>query len=223
MIRVEDKYIIRQIDLYSLINRLENVMEYDKASGANGSYLISSMYFDDLWDTHFYDTISGNPLRKKFRIRIYNNDFSTIKLEVKNKIYSRINKQSTQITYKEMEKLILGETIRDLNVSDDVIAEFNQQIIYNKLMPKVIVTYERRAFVSEAGNVRITFDTNIRGSTDIDKFADKELVHDDIGISAVLEVKYDEFVPDYILQLLETNRMQQTSCSKYRMCRELYE
>jgi hypothetical protein len=38
----------------------------------------------------------------------------------------------------------------------------------------------------------------------------------------VLEVKYDEFIPDFLLQLLELGNLQQTSYSKYQLCRDAY-
>ena len=36
----------------------------------------------------------------------------------------------------------------------------------------------------------------------------------------MLEVKYDEFIPDFLLQLLELGELQQSAYSKYQMCRE---
>ena len=38
-------------------------------------------------------------------------------------------------------------------------------------------------------------------------------------IFCVLEVKYDEFIPDFLVQLLELGNMQQTAYSKYQLCR----
>jgi hypothetical protein len=91
------------------------------------------------------------------------------------------------------------------------------------LKPKVIVTYERKAFVYETGNVRITFDRNVRGSNRIDLFGDKNLLYEyPKDYNAILEVKYDEFLPDFIAQSLEIDSMWQVSYSKYKICRELY-
>ena len=36
----------------------------------------------------------------------------------------------------------------------------------------------------------------------------------------MLEVKYDEFIPGFLLQLLELGNMQQSAYSKYQLCRE---
>ena len=49
----------------------------------NEKYVISSLYFDDLRDSMLADTLDGIDARDKYRIRIYNNSFEIIKLEVK--------------------------------------------------------------------------------------------------------------------------------------------
>lgn len=100
---------------------------------------------------------------------------------------------------------------------------FNEAIAGRHLMPKVIVNYTRAAYVYEAGNTRITFDSNIRASDDIESFGAGNTVYDyPDGESYVLEVKYDEFIPGFILQALEIDSMRQTSYSKYRVCRDIY-
>ncbi len=101
---------------------------------------------------------------------------------------------------------------------------FNLAIQTKALRPKVIVAYERKAYIYPSGNVRITFDRNIRASSQIAAFGSKKISYDPLREQdAVLEIKYDEFLPEFILQLLEQNSMQQTACSKYRLCRERYQ
>lgn len=222
MYRVEDKYVLSAADLNAMQARMEVILPSDHSADYLG-YKISSVYFDDLFDTHLRDTVEGNPFRKKFRIRIYNDSFDTIKLEVKSKRYNRIAKISREITYDEMCKLLAGETIPCPYAPNDPRTEFNLAIQTRGLRPKVIVTYERKAFIYPSGNVRITFDRNIRGSNLIESFGDPMLVHDEPDdFNSVLEVKYDEFLPDFVAQSLENNGMWQTANSKYRLCRELY-
>ena len=67
MFRVEDKYTMPNSDFLLLKNRIKNILPIDN----NHQYKISSLYFDDLYDTDLMDTINGNPSRKKMRIRIY--------------------------------------------------------------------------------------------------------------------------------------------------------
>ena len=218
MFRVEDKYTMPNSDFLLLENRIKNILPIDN----DYQYKISSLYFDDLYDTDLMDTINGNPSRKKMRIRIYDDSFKTIKLEVKYKSYSKINKKSCIISKEEMNSLINGVPISWDN-KDSPRNIFNEKILTAGLRPKVIVTYERSAYLYESGNTRITFDSNIRSSNKIELFGNKDLYHDEIrDLNYILEVKYDEFIPDFIAQSINISNMLQISYSKYLMCRENY-
>ena len=70
------------------------------------------------------------------------------------------------------------------------------------------------------GNVRITFDRNVRASGRTEDFGKSNISYDFLReYDKVLEVKYDEFIPDFLVQLLELGNMQQTAYSKYQLCR----
>lgn len=89
------------------------------------------------------------------------------------------------------------------------------------MAPKVIVEYERTAFVGRSGNVRITFDRNISACVQLGSFLEPK-VHLTPILPAgqhVLEVKFDEFLPDYVAQALELGKLRQTAFSKYYLCR----
>ena len=119
-----------------------------------------------------------------------------------------------------MDRLICGECIDCTYGQDDPATLFNLAIKETDLRPKVIVTYERKAFVYDWGNVRITLDRNVRGSNDILHFGKKELAYDFVReCDAVLEVKYDEFLPDTIKQILNEVHLTKTAFSKYYYAR----
>ena len=159
--------------------------------------------------------------RNKYRIRIYNDSLDVIKLEVKSKRDNRILKRSRTISIAEMKSLINGECIEDSASEEDPATLFNLAIKTRGLRPRVIVAYERKAYVYEPGNVRITFDRNVRASGRVEEFGQKNIVYDFLQeYDKVLEVKYDEFIPDFLLQLLELGNMQQSAYSKYQLCRE---
>lgn len=222
MLRVEDKYVIPKNDFYELHERVKAILEPDVYSHVGG-YSISSLYFDDILDTDYYNTVSGNPCRKKHRVRIYNDSLDNIKLEVKDKNYNRIEKASCSITQAQLLRLQRGEVIEWGKSRDDPRSAFNEAIACGCLKPKVIVSYSRSAYVYEPGNTRITFDSDIRASNDIESFGTGSTRYDyPRGENYVLEVKYDEFIPDFILQALEIDSMRQTSYSKYRVCRDIY-
>ena len=223
MYRVEDKYFLSGEELYLMEKRMGSILNYDGYSHEERGYKISSLYFDDICDTCLADTIDGNSQRDKYRIRIYEDSFDVVKLEVKSKYYNRTQKRTVNISRKEMKRLCCGECIGAPNDLGNPRTAFNIAILTRKLSPKVIVTYERKAYVYETGNVRITFDYNIRGSNQINLFGDGNLIYDfPKDYDSVLEVKYDEFLPDFIAAMLEMNSMQQISNSKYRICREIY-
>lgn len=222
MYRVEDKFWVGERDLYLLQSRLKIILDAD-ANAADG-YTITSVYFDDLYDSHLQDTIDGNRMREKYRIRIYNGSFDVIKLEVKYKRDNRVKKQSSRITYEQMCGLMKGKCIKDETPSpDNPITLFNIAIKGRGLRPKVIVEYDRTAYVFTPGNVRITLDRNLRASRQIEAFERGEKLSFEYPreLDRVLEVKYDEFLPGFIAGVLEFGNMNQTSYSKYRLCREI--
>ncbi len=224
MYRVEDKYCCTAQDMYQLQHRLDAVLWADSNENTINGYQVISLYFDDLADSCLNAVREGSYIRLKYRIRIYNNSFDRISLEVKEKQGSRIYKKARSITEKEMHQLIQGECISASFSLEDPAFMFNLAIQTKALRPKVIVAYERKAYIYPSGNVRITFDRNIRASSQIAAFGSKKISYDPLREQdAVLEIKYDEFLPEFILQLLEQNSMQQTACSKYRLCRERYQ
>lgn len=223
MYRVEDKYTCSERELFLLQSRLKAILKEDDNQFNEQGYTISSVYFDDFYDSHLQDTVDGNRYRAKYRIRIYNNSLDLIKLEVKYKKYNRVLKKSKTITREQMDSLFSGKVIEQRDWSlEDPISLFNIAIRERGLRPKVIVEYDRKAFVFNPGNVRITLDRNLRRSTNITGFGTKELIFESVKDSPhVLEVKYDEFLPSFIAQLIELGNMKQTSFSKYKLCREL--
>lgn len=222
MYRVEDKYICNESELALLQARLGTVLRPDDNQRSDTGYTVSSVYFDDLSDSHLRDNIDGVSQRQKYRIRIYNNSLDVIKLEIKHKHYNRIMKQSCRITEAQLKTLLSGNCIALENMSmDNPIALFNLAIKTRGLRPKVIVEYDRKAYVFSSGNVRITLDKNLRAGTHIENFGKKGIILNQIkGMQNILEIKYDEFLPGFIAQMLEIGNMNQTSYSKYRLCRE---
>ena len=221
MYRVEDKYNCTDTQLVMLQARMEAVLRPDVNEGGPEGYRITSLYFDDLADSCLRDTVDGVNRRSKYRIRIYNDSLEVIKLEVKTKRDNRILKHSRTITKAQMESLMRGDCIEDSASESDSATLFNLAIRTRGLRPRVIVAYERKAYVYEPGNVRITFDRNVRASGRVEDFGKKNISYDFLReYDKVLEVKYDAFIPEFLLQLLETGSMRQSAYSKYQLCRE---
>ena len=91
--------------------------------------------------------------------------------------------------------------------------------------PKMIVEYERVAYVDPVLNIRITFDKNISVSYELEKFLTMDYMRlpiQKVG-SYVLEVKFDDILPSYIKQILDSDPKTQISFSKYYSGRKAME
>lgn len=219
--RHEIKIFLTLSDYIAIKNRLKNFAKLDKNAGDNGIYHIRSLYFDNFNDKALMEKISGFNNREKFRIRFYNHNHSFIRLEKKSKSNGLCYKSSAPLTKEECEKILDGD-IEFLKDSDkDVLKEFYCKLRYQCLKPKTIVDYTREAYIFNAGNVRITFDTNIKSGLYSTNIFDSNLptlgLIDDNPI--ILEVKYDNFLPDIIRDLVQTNTRRSTAVSKYAACR----
>lgn len=90
-----------------------------------------------------------------------------------------------------------------------------------RLTPKVIVDYIREPYVYAAGNVRITFDRNIRASFCIDPFLSPDCPTMPVSMAntVLMEVKYDDYMPDIVQMCIQEGERQQEAFSKYAACR----
>ncbi|MDZ5253531.1 polyphosphate polymerase domain-containing protein [Clostridium sp. LIBA-8841] len=219
--RHEIKHYINHSDYMAIKNRLVHVMKIDKNASENNEYKIRSLYFDNLKDKVLMEKINGINRREKFRIRFYNDDHSFIKLEKKSKINGLCSKDSELITKEECEKILKGD-IEFLRYSNKALfVEFYSKIKGDLLKPKSIVDYKREAYIYRLGNVRITFDKNIRTGICSTKIFDNNLptieaIDNNI---VVLEVKFDEFLPELIQDIIQTNERRASAISKYAASR----
>ena len=90
------------------------------------------------------------------------------------------------------------------------------------LQPKIIVEYDRAPYIYPDGNVRITFDRNIRSGAQSLEFGESRIALRPIMETSrhLMEVKFDEFLPDWIHRTLQLDSMTQTAFSKYYLCRK---
>ena len=90
------------------------------------------------------------------------------------------------------------------------------------LRPAVIVEYERIPYIYPNGNVRVTFDLNVSSSCDWTHFWNDDLAKRPIMPAGMhlMEVKFDEFLPDFIYHNLNLGTLSQTAYSKYYLCRK---
>lgn len=220
--RHELKYRISYAQYIELRSRLRTVMKRDEHTGADGRYLIRSIYFDNYMDKALREKVQGIPIREKFRIRYYNDDFSYLTLEKKIKDNALCRKVDAQITEEECRKLLEGEIGWMRRHPAPLVQELYTKMRSQLLCPRVLVSYMREPYVYRAGNVRITFDSDIRTTLYHKDFLEEQVTAIDTAggpQERILEIKYDAFLPEIIRRLIQTNTLRQTAFSKYEACR----
>ncbi len=205
-------------DMDSCLGRLCEFTTVD-SHAKDGAYSIRSLYFDDIAKSAFKEKESGVASRHKFRIRIYNMNTSHIALEKKIKEGSYIRKETSLLTKDEYDMIMNGDNDFLLKRDEEAARDFAIECKTKGLRPEVIVDYERLPLVSAAGDVRITFDRNVRAVfANLDIFNDTapsyEVLNPD---QLIMEVKYTQFLPDIFHAVLPTNAAV-TAASKYVMC-----
>lgn len=218
--RVEQKYIITEEQKAYLKYKLEQIMEYDKYS-QNGSYTIRSLYFDDMYDSYLEANEAGDDFREKYRIRTYNNDKEKIYLEIKGKELGYTRKEKEQLEMQECLDLIERKEWKWKESDGKVKRKLYALMMMKRMQPVQIVEYDRIPFVEKRGNVRVTLDTHIVGSSETAAFFEDVLPAIPLLPTGqhILEVKYDEFLPDYIKQILNKVHVTKTAFSKYYYAR----
>lgn len=203
-----------------LASRLRKLFEHDKNADSHGSYRVSSLYFDTPQDKALRQKIDGVNCREKFRLRHYNGDLSFIRLEKKYKVNCLCGKRSAKITDAQVERLLAGEVDFLLESGDPLLIELYSKMKGQLLAPRTIVTYDREAFLYAPGNVRITIDRNLRTGLGSLDFLNPNLHHAPVSDGvAVLEVKYDAFLPEIVKMAVQVPNRQASAYSKYAVCR----
>ena len=222
--RNEKKYLCSETALTVLEARLKPLMKPDPHQAPGACYHIRSMYFDDYENSCMMENEAGVDARTKFRIRIYPPDVTVIRLELKSKLHGLTRKESCSLNPEQLDRVLRGDTARFLT-DRDTPSELRRLVLAMQtrlLAPKVIVDYDRTAYLLQEGNVRVTFDRNIRACTAFDRFLDDWIP----GIPVLdtgqqlLEVKYDEFLPGYLTGMFQYGSFRETAFSKYMLCRE---
>lgn len=189
-----------------------------------GYYNIRSLYFDDYENSCYMDNENGVDDREKYRIRIYNHSTERINLELKQKVRSKTSKRSCLITLSQCRQLMEGMIPNDIRPEQQVLHKLAYLMAVRLMKPAVIVDYDRVPYVYrlQDANVRVTFDSNITSVSDVHSFLDEKIYGRGVlpvG-QALMEVKFDSFLPDEIYSLLQLDGLIASTFSKYYLCRK---
>ena len=222
--RNEIKFVINKDTAEILKNKLSHLMDIDVNSiSEDNSYFIRSLYFDDLYSNAYYEKMDGVEYRKKYRIRLYNLDTSFIRLECKYKHENKTSKDQILIDKSICDKIIDGN-IEELDIScNNLLTKFVIDYRTRNLKPSIIVDYKRLAYTYPVSDVRVTFDSKIRSGRYNYNLYDEDLttykIIDDNEV--VLEVKFNEILPEQIAIVLSTVPMIRQAFSKFAICRSI--
>lgn len=217
--RHELKLYINYADVLQLRSRLPFVAGLDENAKDGNGYRVKSLYFDNYNDKALKEKVDGVNGREKFRLRLYNNDTSFIRLEKKSKRNGLCYKESAMLTADECRRLLDGDLDVPKENGNLLCIELYAKMHYQQLRPKNIVEYQREAFVYPAGNVRITLDYDIRTGTNVCEFLKPDPVPVPISGVYILEVKYDSFLPEIIRGVIALSGRRSTAFSKYAVTR----
>lgn len=221
--RHELKFKISNSAAKILQQKLSLILEADKnAYYTDGSYVIKSLYFDDRESKSYYEKMDGVLYRKKYRIRIYNDDRSFIRLEKKMKHNNYTAKEQMLISEDIYCKILEGK-LDEIDNPKGLLEEFIYDSKTKGLIPSIIVGYHRIAYTYPVSDVRITFDSNIEsGLYNYDLFNNEMPTYnvDEKG-KQVLEVKFNEVLPLHIANLLNDIPSCREAVSKFALCRSI--
>ena len=219
--RNELKYYLDAAYIPMLYSRLSAVMQMDRHTLQNGDYRIRSLYFEDPRFSSYYDKLNGLENRVKYRLRFYNSDLSYIRLEKKQKQNRMCLKDFDVISHAFACELL---SPAPSDCGDGLYREMCDKIRYESFRPLLFVDYRRSAFLHPAGNVRITLDRDVSVSRFVKELSD-DLPPIPVleGNTAVLEIKFDDFLPPYLSRLFDDVPKISASVSKFCLCaRALY-
>lgn len=225
--RNEWKFKVNDCEIIMIKNKISRLLSYDEHINNNGVYYIHSLYFDDYKNTCMRDNDAGIGVRYKWRIRYYNNNLDYICLEKKEKKNSLTRKKMCKISIEDYLSIVNNKTFDVFwnSKNEPLLKEFCYDISTKLFKPKIIIDYERCAFIEPISNIRITFDRNISASKDLDKFIIGDYTKIPIqNINEnIMEVKFDDILPSHIKQATYLKSLKQTTFSKYYLSRTILE
>ena len=220
VLRTEKKHNLTKLEVSGLKSRLSAILSGDPVNGYK-PYLVRSLYFDTIFNDDFYEKMAGVERRQKIRLRIYDPNAKTAKLEIKEKQGTTQLKRSLVLTREEAIRLQNCD-YEVLKEKEDELAQELYIVMTTKLYrPVCIVEYDRVAFANPTNDIRITFDSDIRSNEGNFSIFDPNLQCYPVfsNRNTVLEVKYNGFLLSYIKEAIGSLDCTETAVSKYCLAR----
>lgn len=217
--RFEYKYPIDLTTYYRLRSALVGLVQpcsYTRSAGERG-YLVRSLYYDTFDARAYVEKIIGLPDRIKLRVRAYAaqpEQAGAVRVELKTRRGLIVRKFSTLLSWQGFQRWQRDPD--ELAGSDPVLIEFRRLTLLQGLAPNVLVDYRRQAFETrDGGDVRITFDRDLRFATAQTLFPSSAFFRPATGPAVLLEIKTANRSPRWLQQILAKLELPSRPHSKY--------
>ena len=219
MERHEEKYLL-SYGQYVLLRQKAAALLKPDSHGKNGSYTVTSLYYDDPMDTALLEKQDGLARHTKFRLRTYDHNGDFIRLEKKVKEGVITQKNTAPVTQEHISKLGLPRWA--LEELPEEVYPLALQMQSGGLRPAVTVQYRRDAFFFPGTDLRLTFDYDLR----VLPPEEQALFCSQMpgipvleGNAVIMEIKYGGYMPNFV-RYFTAMAESQLSVSKYALCRE---
>ena len=220
--RFEFKYIVNKKLSKIIQQEVKTFTINDYFTKKNDKYLVRSLYFDNNLFSNFKEKIDGIKNRHKFRIRTYSiqeNELVPMYLEMKGRDNQRTFKNRTKIEIDDLNNFCSNENLfylKDKYQDNKLINQFIFDSYRKKILPKVIIDYNRRALLSKNGlYFRLTFDSDIKACSSFKIFETNQNWKVCIPGNDILEVKFDLNIPPWFHRIIQNYQLKRISVSKF--------
>jgi len=226
--RYELKYILEWKKYIQIRKEIGLLFKRDNKAGKNGKYGVISLYYDTPDLKFFWEKIDGQRQRIKVRLRTYVSPDKADKkqdvfLEIKKKEKNNVFKQRARIEEETAREFIKHPEWEKIFIKKPDVSAINtlKEVDYLRtrlqLKPTLIISYMREPYVSADNlNVRVTFDSDVRyrqsGFSLTAQSMDKHVLS---PRHVIMEVKYTEYLPRLLLQILHKHGCNVRTFSKY--------
>lgn len=227
--RTEYKFLISAEDYRRWKDEISERVEADQNPGNSGDYPIISQYYDTPDRECYWEKQRRYDSRRKIRVRVYGSETAQIPpagfLEVKHKLNGLGVKRRLQMPVESAQRFALG----DLDVLREMYGEVKRsgRIVIDEVigmiekgghMPSMQIRYDRNAFSTPDGTLRITFDNKLLCRPEF-----TQLLPDDPGFKlpiidqsqSIMEVKAIGSVPYWFRVRAGETKLIRRSFSKY--------
>lgn len=219
--RRELKFLMGCDQAVKLQTELDCLLDTDRYS-TDGYYMVRSLYFDSFREKDFSQKYDGIENRRKIRLRVYSAAQESAKFEIKEKMGAYQKKDSLLVDREHAQAFIHGEYAGLLDYEEPAAHRLFGLMTLGAYHPAAVVEYERRAYMYDAFNTRITFDRNVRSCECFYDIFSEEIPYVPVLTQQViLELKFSGVLLESIQHILGKYHLTNVSVSKYGIGRPI--